>query len=115
VLSVLRLHSIDGRTINEYEAVGGIELPEETKYSGKTCPSATLSTTKPTRPGLGSNLGHNGGKPGANCLSYGAASNAMLKYPSYSQSASCYFVMSTFQPSCHIILKRIISLKGSHF
>jgi hypothetical protein len=33
------------------------------KYSEKTCPSATLSTTNPTRPDLGSNAGRRGGKP----------------------------------------------------
>jgi hypothetical protein len=36
------------------------------KYSEKTCPSATLSTTNPTWP----NLGHCGGKPATNRLSY---------------------------------------------
>jgi hypothetical protein len=41
------------------------------KYSEKTCPSATLSTTNPTLPG--SNPGHRGGKPATNRLSYGAA------------------------------------------
>jgi hypothetical protein len=36
------------------------------KYSEKTCPSATLSTTNPTWPDLGSNLGRHGGKPATN-------------------------------------------------
>jgi hypothetical protein len=40
------------------------------KYSEKTCPSATLSTTNPTWP----DLGHCGGKPATNHLSYGTAS-----------------------------------------
>jgi hypothetical protein len=43
------------------------------KYSEKTCPSATLSTTNPTWPDLGSNPGRRGGKPATNRLSYGAA------------------------------------------
>jgi hypothetical protein len=38
------------------------------KYSEKTCPSATLSTTNPTWP----DPGRRGGKPATNCLSYGA-------------------------------------------
>jgi hypothetical protein len=43
------------------------------KYSEKTCPSTTLSTTNPTWPDPGSTPGLLGGKPAANCLSYGAA------------------------------------------
>jgi hypothetical protein len=43
------------------------------KYSEKTCPSATLSTTNPTRPDPGSNPGRRSGKPATNRLSYGAA------------------------------------------
>jgi hypothetical protein len=43
------------------------------KYSEKTCPSATLSTTYPTWPDPGSNPGCRGGKPATNRLSYGAA------------------------------------------
>jgi hypothetical protein len=42
------------------------------KYSDKTCPSATLSTTNPTWPDQGSNSGRRGGKPATNRLSYGA-------------------------------------------
>jgi hypothetical protein len=41
------------------------------KYSEKTCRSATLSTTNRTWADLGSNLGHRGGKPATNRLSYG--------------------------------------------
>jgi hypothetical protein len=40
------------------------------KDSGKTCPSATLSTTNPTWPDMGSKPG---GKPVTNRLSYGTA------------------------------------------
>jgi hypothetical protein len=43
------------------------------KYSQKTCPSATLSTTNPTWPDLGSNPVRRGGKPATNRLSFGTA------------------------------------------
>jgi hypothetical protein len=43
------------------------------KYSEKTYPIATLSTTNPTWPDLGSNPGRRGGKPATNRLSYGTA------------------------------------------
>jgi hypothetical protein len=46
---------------------------EKPKYLEKTYPSTTLSTTNPTWPDLGSNPGHNGGKPETNGLNYGAA------------------------------------------
>jgi hypothetical protein len=42
------------------------------KYSEKTCPSATLSTTNPAWPDPSSNVGRCGGKPATNRLSYGA-------------------------------------------
>jgi hypothetical protein len=45
---------------------------EKPKYSEKTCPSATLSTTNPTWPDKGLNLGRRAGKPATNRLSYGA-------------------------------------------
>jgi hypothetical protein len=48
------------------------ELQEKPKYSEDTCPSATLSSTNPTLPDLGSNWG-GGGKPDTNRLSYGKA------------------------------------------
>jgi hypothetical protein len=51
-------------------AVGGLKVDNETKYSEKTCPSATLSTTNPTWPDLGSNPGCCSGKPATNLLSY---------------------------------------------
>jgi hypothetical protein len=43
------------------------------KYSEKTCPSATLSTTNPTWPDLGSNPGRLGGNPATSRRSYGSA------------------------------------------
>jgi hypothetical protein len=48
-------------------------LSGEPKYLEKTCHSATLSTTNPTWPDMGSNPGRRGGKPATNRLSYGAA------------------------------------------
>jgi hypothetical protein len=49
------------------------ELAGETEVLGKTCSSATLSTTNPTRPDLESNPGRRGGKPATTRLSYGTA------------------------------------------
>jgi hypothetical protein len=43
------------------------------KYSEKTCPNATSSTTNATWLDLGSNPGHRSGKPTTNRLSYGTA------------------------------------------
>jgi hypothetical protein len=43
------------------------------KYSEKTCPGATLSTTNPTWPDPGLDPGRRGGKPATNRFSYGAA------------------------------------------
>jgi hypothetical protein len=43
------------------------------KYSEKTSPRATSSTTNPTWPDPGSNPSRRGGKPATNRLSYGAA------------------------------------------
>jgi hypothetical protein len=43
------------------------------KYSEKTCPDATLSTTNPTWPDPGLKPGRRGGKPATNRFSYGAA------------------------------------------
>jgi hypothetical protein len=40
---------------------------------GKTCPSATLSTTNTTWTDLGSNPGLRGGRPATNRLSHGTA------------------------------------------
>jgi hypothetical protein len=44
---------------------------EKTKYLGKTCPNATLSTINPTWPDMGSNPDRRGEKPATNRLSYG--------------------------------------------
>jgi hypothetical protein len=48
------------------------------KYSGKTCPSVTLSTTNPTWTDPGSNPGLRGGRPAANRLSHGTAFHMCL-------------------------------------
>jgi hypothetical protein len=56
------------------------------KYSEKTCPSATLSTTNPTWPDPGSNPGHRGGKPATNRLSYVAAHARIV-----SQATTAFF------------------------
>jgi hypothetical protein len=49
------------------------EWQEKPKYSEKTCPDATLSTTNFTWPDPGLNPGRRGGKPATNRFSYGAA------------------------------------------
>jgi hypothetical protein len=51
------------------------------KYSEKTCPIVSLSTTNPTWPDPGANPGRRGGKPGTNSLSYGAVTSCFLKSP----------------------------------
>jgi hypothetical protein len=57
------------------------------KYSEKTYPSATLSTTNPTW----SDLGRRGGKPATNCLSYGTAfENAVTTNENYDLKRSIY-------------------------
>jgi hypothetical protein len=59
------------------------------KYSEKTYPGATLSTTNPTWPDPGLNPGRRGGKPATNRFSYGAASVNVNKnsYNSYSRGS----------------------------
>jgi hypothetical protein len=47
---------------DECGAVGGMIDGGKPKYSERTCPTATLSTTDPTWPDLGSNAGCHGGK-----------------------------------------------------
>jgi hypothetical protein len=49
------------------------EWQGKSKYSEKTCTSATLSTTNPTWPDPGLKPGRRGGKSATNRLSYGAA------------------------------------------
>jgi hypothetical protein len=59
-------------------------LQEKLKYSEKTCPSATLSTTNPTLPDLGSNSGRRGAKRATKLLSYGAALTGRIARPATS-------------------------------
>jgi hypothetical protein len=47
------------------------------KYSEKTCPSASLSTTNPTLPDPGSNPGRRSRKPATNRLSYGTTNECL--------------------------------------
>jgi hypothetical protein len=53
--------------------IGWNEWQGKPKYSEKTCPDATLSTTNPTWPDPGLNPGCRGGKQATNRFSYGAA------------------------------------------
>jgi hypothetical protein len=52
----------------------------KSKISEKTCPSAILSTTNPTRLDPGLNPGRRGGKPATNRLNYGAFNNRYVKF-----------------------------------
>jgi hypothetical protein len=49
------------------------EIAGKTEVRGESWPSAILSTTNSIWLDLGSKLGHRGGKPATNCLSYGTA------------------------------------------
>jgi hypothetical protein len=63
---------------------------ENRRTRGKTCPSATLSTTNPTWTDPGSNPGLRGGRPAANRLSHGTAEKcADIKALSPSTSIEC--------------------------
>jgi hypothetical protein len=54
--------------IDDYEAFGGIRIGRgKPKHSENTCSSATLSTTYPTWPDLGSKPDLRGGKPASKC------------------------------------------------
>jgi hypothetical protein len=68
-------------------------LQGKPKYSEKTCPSATLSTTNPTWPDLGSNPDRRVGKPATNCLSYGTASTLQVAQTVSFQSSDSQWIM----------------------
>jgi hypothetical protein len=68
------------------------------KYSEKTCSRATLSTTNPTWPDLGSNPGRHGGKPATNRLSYGAASSKILR------PKICGYLFGSFTIFCRLLV-----------
>jgi hypothetical protein len=58
-----------------------VELNSQGKteeLGGKTCPSATLSTTNPTWTDPGSKPGLRGGRPAANRLSHGTAKRIII-------------------------------------
>jgi hypothetical protein len=61
------------RVIVRMERIWWNEWQGKSKYSEKTYPGATLSTTNPTWPDPGLNPGRRGGKPATNRFSYGAA------------------------------------------
>jgi hypothetical protein len=66
---------------------------ENRRTRGKTCPSATLSTTNPIWTEPGSNPGLRGGRPAANRLSHGTAKTWALLRPSAEESQDLF---STF-------------------
>jgi hypothetical protein len=70
----------------------------KSKYSEKTCPSATLSTTNPTWPDPGSTPGRRCGKPATNHLSYVAAfglPNVSIRYnPTVPRGTCCNITSS---------------------
>jgi hypothetical protein len=67
------------------------------KYSEKTCPSATLSTTNPTWLDPGLNPGRRGEKPATNRLSYGAA--LQRAYPREEIEHSIHLIRSWMRSS----------------
>jgi hypothetical protein len=66
------------------------------KYWEKTCPSATLSTTNLTWPGLGSNPSCRGGKPATNRLSYGTALYLEVRHLRNYRTLLPFFTLSAF-------------------
>jgi hypothetical protein len=54
---------------------------ENRRTRGKTCPSATLSTTNPTWTDPASNSGLRGGRPAANRLSHGTTNREITLVP----------------------------------
>jgi hypothetical protein len=64
------------------------------KYSEKTCTSATLSTTNPTWPDLGSKPGRRGGNSVTNRLSYGTA----LKFDAFYSVRGSTFRRNVLRP-----------------
>jgi hypothetical protein len=59
--------------IGEYVHLTEWELAGEIKVFRENVPHATFPTTNPTWPHMGSNPGHDNGKPAINCLNYGTA------------------------------------------
>jgi hypothetical protein len=68
----------------------------KSKYSAKTCPSVTLSTTNPTLSDLGSNPGRRFGKPETNRLSYDKGSVLVNWIPTPSSQKHLISIFSPF-------------------
>jgi hypothetical protein len=79
------------------------------KYSEKTCPSATLSTTNPTWVDPGANPGRRGGKPATKRLSYGAA------FDMYFHHTFVFFVVLTVSSYCVVCLDHNITFLTRFF
>jgi hypothetical protein len=70
--------------IDECGAVGGMRIGKgNRKYSEKTSPNSTSSTTNPTWPDLGPIPARRSGKPATDRLSYGMAFIATLQHLHY--------------------------------
>jgi hypothetical protein len=78
---------------------------ENRSTRGKTCPSATLSTTNPTGTDPGSNPGLRGGRPATNRLSRGTANNTVgftlhfQDFPSYGRRPTITTLTRIYQQS----------------
>jgi hypothetical protein len=74
---------------------------EKPKYSEKTCPSATLSTTNPARTDPGSKPGLRGETPATSRLSHGTAFSGYLGYQSCKRSNGylCHYAQQIYQSS----------------
>jgi hypothetical protein len=76
---------------------GGMNWQGKPKYSEKTCPDATFSTTNPTWPDPGLNPGRRGGKPATNRFSYGAATRSPSTRGKTSGHIRCVMRLGGFQ------------------
>jgi hypothetical protein len=70
---------------------------ENRSTRGKTCPSATLSTTNPTRTDTGSNPGLRGGRSAANRLSHGTKERQYASFFAWSCDSASKAVLSVFE------------------
>jgi hypothetical protein len=68
-----------GAVIDEYGAKVERYLQGKPKYSEKTCPSATFSTTNPRWIDPGANPGLRGERPATNRLSHDTACHLQMK------------------------------------
>jgi hypothetical protein len=81
------------------------------KYSEKTCPSATLSTTEPTWLDLGLNRGYCSGKPANNCLSYGMAFLIKLRNINHGLHLLTCTVPPSHKSECCLLQKKTGTLR----